>query len=172
MSTGPSEQHLHGSNSKVCYPGNLTIRGTSSYSSYVTYNVHMPFSYVELYHIFWLILTLSSSLSVDMYYFVFAPTLCYELNFPRSPKIRMSFLLRRMVEMVRANCCFGPLLIVMRLFYVANVKIYDMFKRKSYAACYYKQYHFSFVGDLFVHNLFTHSLLMCVFFHSCSSPSS
>uniref|UniRef100_A0A669BEV7 O-acyltransferase n=1 Tax=Oreochromis niloticus TaxID=8128 RepID=A0A669BEV7_ORENI len=37
----------------------------------------------------------------DMYYFIFAPTLCYELNFPRSPKIRMSFLLRRLFEMVR-----------------------------------------------------------------------
>uniref|UniRef100_A0A672FMZ9 O-acyltransferase n=1 Tax=Salarias fasciatus TaxID=181472 RepID=A0A672FMZ9_SALFA len=35
----------------------------------------------------------------DMYYFVFAPTLCYELNFPRSPSIRMSFLLRRLFEM-------------------------------------------------------------------------
>uniref|UniRef100_A0A3P9DUC0 O-acyltransferase n=1 Tax=Maylandia zebra TaxID=106582 RepID=A0A3P9DUC0_9CICH len=37
----------------------------------------------------------------DMYYFIFAPTLCYELNFPRSPNIRMSFLLRRLFEMVR-----------------------------------------------------------------------
>uniref|UniRef100_A0AAZ3S5N2 O-acyltransferase n=1 Tax=Oncorhynchus tshawytscha TaxID=74940 RepID=A0AAZ3S5N2_ONCTS len=36
----------------------------------------------------------------DLYYFVFAPTLCYELNFPRSPRIRMSFLLRRLFEMV------------------------------------------------------------------------
>ncbi|XP_034553969.1 diacylglycerol O-acyltransferase 1b [Notolabrus celidotus] len=36
----------------------------------------------------------------DMYYFISAPTLCYELNFPRSPKIRMSFLLRRLVEMM------------------------------------------------------------------------
>uniref|UniRef100_A0A674EIT8 Diacylglycerol O-acyltransferase 1b n=1 Tax=Salmo trutta TaxID=8032 RepID=A0A674EIT8_SALTR len=35
-----------------------------------------------------------------LYYFVFAPTLCYELNFPRSPRIRMSFLLRRLFEMV------------------------------------------------------------------------
>uniref|UniRef100_A0A3Q3LUD6 O-acyltransferase n=1 Tax=Mastacembelus armatus TaxID=205130 RepID=A0A3Q3LUD6_9TELE len=42
---------------------------------------------------------LARSLSY-MYYFVFAPTLCYELNFPRSPKIRMSFLLRRLFEMV------------------------------------------------------------------------
>lgn len=36
----------------------------------------------------------------DMGYFVFAPTLCYELNFPRSPNIRMSFLLRRLFEML------------------------------------------------------------------------
>ncbi|KAM3614120.1 uncharacterized protein V6R79_010444 [Siganus canaliculatus] len=36
----------------------------------------------------------------DMYYFVFAPTLCYELNFPRSPKIRMGFLVRRLFEML------------------------------------------------------------------------
>lgn len=41
------------------------------------------------------------SVSSDMYYFVFAPTLCYELNFPRSSKIRKSFLLRRLFEMVR-----------------------------------------------------------------------
>lgn len=72
----------------------------------------MPFSYVQLYHILTDFYMELLSISVDMYYFVFAPTLCYELNFPRSPKIRMSFLLRRMVEMVRANigsyfCCFG-----------------------------------------------------------------
>ncbi|KAF7227388.1 diacylglycerol O-acyltransferase 1b isoform X2 [Nothobranchius furzeri] len=36
----------------------------------------------------------------DMYYFVSAPTLCYELNFPRSPSVRMSFLLRRLFEML------------------------------------------------------------------------
>ncbi|KAM9309266.1 diacylglycerol O-acyltransferase 1-like isoform 2-T2 [Pholidichthys leucotaenia] len=58
----PSEQQFYKGNSKVCYPGNLTLR--------------------------------------DIYYFIFAPTLCYELNFPRSPKIRMSFLLRRLFEML------------------------------------------------------------------------
>lgn len=42
-------------------------------------------------------------LFLDMYYFVFAPTLCYQLNFPRSPRIRKSFLLRRLFEMVRGN---------------------------------------------------------------------
>lgn len=38
----------------------------------------------------------------DMYYFVFIPTLCYELNFPRSPRIRKRFLIRRLFEMW---CC-------------------------------------------------------------------
>lgn len=51
-----------GLSSRVCYPGNLTMK--------------------------------------DVYYFAFAPTLCYELNFPRSPKIRMGFLLRRLFEML------------------------------------------------------------------------
>ncbi|KAI6052503.1 diacylglycerol O-acyltransferase 1 [Marmota monax] len=36
----------------------------------------------------------------DLYYFIFAPTLCYELNFPRSPRIRKRFLLRRLLEML------------------------------------------------------------------------
>nr|XP_033788917.1 diacylglycerol O-acyltransferase 1 [Geotrypetes seraphini] len=36
----------------------------------------------------------------DVYYFVFAPTLCYELNFPRSSRIRKRFLLRRLLEML------------------------------------------------------------------------
>ncbi|CAB1320490.1 unnamed protein product, partial [Coregonus sp. 'balchen'] len=39
------------------------------------------------------------NIMTNIYYFVFAPTLCYELNFPRSPRIRKSFLLRRLFEM-------------------------------------------------------------------------
>uniref|UniRef100_A0A8C1XR38 Diacylglycerol O-acyltransferase 1a n=1 Tax=Cyprinus carpio TaxID=7962 RepID=A0A8C1XR38_CYPCA len=35
-----------------------------------------------------------------IYYFIFVPTLCYELNFPRSPRIRKRFLLRRLLEML------------------------------------------------------------------------
>ncbi|KAM6125770.1 LOW QUALITY PROTEIN: diacylglycerol O-acyltransferase 1 [Pterocles gutturalis] len=35
----------------------------------------------------------------DLYYFLFAPTLCYELNFPRSPRIRKRFLLRRLFDL-------------------------------------------------------------------------
>ena len=36
----------------------------------------------------------------DMVYFLAAPTLCYELNFPRIPRIRKIFLLRRTLEAV------------------------------------------------------------------------
>ncbi|XP_054241403.1 diacylglycerol O-acyltransferase 1 [Indicator indicator] len=36
----------------------------------------------------------------NLYYFLFAPTLCYELNFPRSPRVRKRFLLRRLLEML------------------------------------------------------------------------
>lgn len=36
----------------------------------------------------------------DVYYFICAPTLCYDLNFPRSARIRMSFLVKRVAEMV------------------------------------------------------------------------
>nr|XP_035961787.1 diacylglycerol O-acyltransferase 1 isoform X2 [Halichoerus grypus] len=38
--------------------------------------------------------------SANLYYFLLAPTLCYELNFPRSPRIRKRFLLRRLLEML------------------------------------------------------------------------
>lgn len=37
----------------------------------------------------------------NIYYFVAAPTLCYEINFPRSERIRKSFLIRRLTEMVK-----------------------------------------------------------------------
>ncbi|CAK9819820.1 Diacylglycerol O-acyltransferase 1 [Anthophora quadrimaculata] len=36
----------------------------------------------------------------DLYYYVLAPTLCYELNFPRSQRIRKRFLIKRIVEVV------------------------------------------------------------------------
>jgi diacylglycerol O-acyltransferase-1 len=43
----------------------------------------------------------------NLYYFIFAPTLCYELNFPRSPRIRKTFLCRR----------FGEILVICSLQY-------------------------------------------------------
>uniref|UniRef100_A0A8C1XS50 O-acyltransferase n=1 Tax=Cyprinus carpio TaxID=7962 RepID=A0A8C1XS50_CYPCA len=44
----------------------------------------------------------------DIYYFIFVPTLCYELNFPRSPRIRKRFLLRRLLEMVKCLMAQAP----------------------------------------------------------------
>ena len=41
----------------------------------------------------------------DLYYFIFAPTLCYELNYPRSERIRKRFLLRRLAEFVCPLIC-------------------------------------------------------------------
>lgn len=36
----------------------------------------------------------------DIYYFMLIPTLCYELNFPRTERIRKQFLLKRLFEVV------------------------------------------------------------------------
>ncbi|TGZ67998.1 hypothetical protein CRM22_004487 [Opisthorchis felineus] len=36
----------------------------------------------------------------NLYYFIFAPTLCYELNFPRTLTIRKAFLLKRLFELL------------------------------------------------------------------------
>lgn len=36
----------------------------------------------------------------DLFYFLCAPTLCYELNFPRTTRIRKRFLLKRILEVV------------------------------------------------------------------------
>ncbi|XP_021917601.1 diacylglycerol O-acyltransferase 1 [Zootermopsis nevadensis] len=36
----------------------------------------------------------------DIFYYILAPTLCYELNFPRTNRIRKRFLVKRMVEVV------------------------------------------------------------------------
>ncbi|XP_047452687.1 diacylglycerol O-acyltransferase 1-like [Mugil cephalus] len=36
----------------------------------------------------------------DLYYFILAPTLCYQRDFPRTPRVRISKLLHRLLEMV------------------------------------------------------------------------
>lgn len=36
----------------------------------------------------------------DVYYYILAPTLCYELNFPRTQRIRKRFLIKRMLEVI------------------------------------------------------------------------
>lgn len=37
---------------------------------------------------------------IDIYYFWISPTLCYELNFPRTSRIRTTFLIRRALEVI------------------------------------------------------------------------
>lgn len=36
----------------------------------------------------------------DLFYFLLAPTLCYELNFPRTSRVRKRFLIKRLLEVV------------------------------------------------------------------------
>ncbi|XP_059060531.1 diacylglycerol O-acyltransferase 1 isoform X2 [Achroia grisella] len=36
----------------------------------------------------------------DLFYFMLAPTLCYELNFPRTARIRKRFLIKRLLEVI------------------------------------------------------------------------
>lgn len=36
----------------------------------------------------------------DLLYFLLAPTLCYELNFPRTARIRKRFLIKRLLEVI------------------------------------------------------------------------
>lgn len=40
----------------------------------------------------------------DIYYFMFAPTLCYELNFPRTPERRWTFIFKRIIELISFAC--------------------------------------------------------------------
>ncbi|KAK1785526.1 hypothetical protein P4O66_018888 [Electrophorus voltai] len=93
---GPSVHKANGSaaHSHVTYPGNLTHRGSAT----------TPFSTELKASVRIVMLHISHMPGIPdlgyMYYFVFAPTLCYELNFPRSPRIRKRFLLRRLFEML------------------------------------------------------------------------
>ena len=36
----------------------------------------------------------------DLYYFMFVPTLCYEMSFPLSSRMRKRFLMKRIAEVV------------------------------------------------------------------------
>lgn len=52
-------------------------------------------------------------------YFIFAPTLCYELNFPRTQRIRKRFLLKRIFEVVVG---IQIILAVMQQYMIPSVK--------------------------------------------------
>lgn len=55
----------------------------------------------------------------DLFYFMLAPTLCYELNFPKTSRIRKRFLLKRIVEVVIG---LQLILAVMQQYMVPSVK--------------------------------------------------
>ncbi|XP_028392018.1 diacylglycerol O-acyltransferase 1-like [Dendronephthya gigantea] len=55
----------------------------------------------------------------DLYYFLMAPTLCYELNFPRSDKIRIRFLMRRIAEFL---FLIGVILAIVQQWMVPTIK--------------------------------------------------
>ena len=52
----------------------------------------------------WLQICCKCCLVADLLYYLIAPTLCYELNFPRSARIRKRFLIKRIIEMVSGKC--------------------------------------------------------------------
>ena len=53
----------------------------------------------------------------NIFYFFYAPTLCYELNFPRSERRRKMFLLKRLFEVVICSYqCFRQLFKTNKLF--------------------------------------------------------
>lgn len=80
--------------------------GTVSYPDNLTYRGKVPAGWAGGQRGQWAKPPVPARLPVpDLYYFLFAPTLCYELNFPRSPRIRKRFLLRRLLEMVRLGDC-------------------------------------------------------------------
>ncbi|CAH1982800.1 unnamed protein product [Acanthoscelides obtectus] len=55
----------------------------------------------------------------DLYYFIFAPTLCYELNFPKTVRIRKRFLLKRIFEVL---VCGQIIMVIMQQYMVPSIK--------------------------------------------------
>nr|CAI5868684.1 unnamed protein product [Callosobruchus analis] len=55
----------------------------------------------------------------DLYYFICAPTLCYELNFPKTDRIRKRFLLKRIFEVL---ICGQIIMVIMQQYMVPSIK--------------------------------------------------
>lgn len=92
---GPSVAQSNGSavHTNVSYPGNLTHRGNHDAKLCSCPRPKENETAADSCRFF----------LADMYYFLFVPTLCYQLNFPRSTRIRKRFLMRRLFEMVSRN---------------------------------------------------------------------
>ena len=88
--------NIHPSN-LVKYPDNLTQSGGQKiYDKYAKLLLKPKLNHSWNDNLFFHYL-------LDLYYFLMAPTLCYELNFPRTKKIKVRFLLRRIAECVRGK---------------------------------------------------------------------
>lgn len=55
----------------------------------------------------------------DLFYFILAPTLCYELNFPRTSRVRKRFLIKRIMEVALGS---QIILVVMQQYMIPSVK--------------------------------------------------
>lgn len=55
----------------------------------------------------------------DIFYFCLAPTLCYELNFPKTNRIRKRFLIKRIIEVLFG---FQVILAVLQQYMVPSIK--------------------------------------------------
>lgn len=55
----------------------------------------------------------------DLFYFIAAPTLCYELNFPRTQRIRKRFLLKRILEVIIGS---QLMLVIIQQYIIPSVK--------------------------------------------------
>jgi diacylglycerol O-acyltransferase-1 len=71
------------------------------------------FNHQEYIHLHTSLLTQST----DIAYFTFAPTLCYQVEYPRTPKIRKLFLLRRIGEAVSTLFAYVILIVNVQLFF-------------------------------------------------------
>jgi len=73
----------------ITYPNNLNHKGWKSLKTNID-----PYRFV------WILIWTFFFYFEDIYYFIAAPTLCYEINFPRTKRIRKGFLIRRCLEIV------------------------------------------------------------------------
>uniref|UniRef100_A0A0K8URF5 O-acyltransferase n=2 Tax=Endopterygota TaxID=33392 RepID=A0A0K8URF5_BACLA len=55
----------------------------------------------------------------DLFYFLLAPTLCYELNFPRTTRVRKRFLLKRLLEVL---FCFNVIMALFQQWIIPSVR--------------------------------------------------
>lgn len=77
----------------VTYPNNLTIKSI----------LYSPIYISTLNSIYWVFVPLTFDTCQDLSYFIAAPTLCYQMNYPRSKSIRWYWLTGKFLQFVRAT---------------------------------------------------------------------